>query len=157
MLEKHGVMPNPTWSLFRPICSTVMPPAACLPMARPLYSLYGGLLGMRPGPSGLPSSLPFPPMTLHNLNMAAQTVSMAQHHHHQHAKELQHSSSSPNSTPTPTPTPGGAPSPSGGSGGRSEGPHYPLAVYRYHPYSLAAMDKFKASPAETVSVDSTRL
>ena len=95
MMEKHGIVPSPTWSIFRPICSTVLPPASpCLP-TRPLYTLYGSLLGLRPGgtPGGLPTALPFPPVALHPLSVAAQSLSLA--HHQQQARELQHAVSAP--------------------------------------------------------------
>ncbi|XP_070190857.1 T-box transcription factor TBX20-like isoform X2 [Littorina saxatilis] len=148
MMEKHGMMPSTTWSLFRPICSTVLPPAApCLP-ARPLYTLYGGLLGLRP------PALPFPSMALHPLSMAAHQ-SLALSHQHQLPPASSPSSSASPSTLTSPPSP-----PVSGFGRSSEGrgveggSHMPLAMYRYHPYLPAVPDKYKAS--DSVAVDYSR-
>ncbi|XP_041377112.1 T-box transcription factor TBX20-like isoform X2 [Gigantopelta aegis] len=49
--EKQSIYPSSTWSVWRPLCSTMMGPAAFPP--RPLYTLYGGFLGINSG-------LPFP-------------------------------------------------------------------------------------------------
>ena len=155
MMEKHGIVPSPTWSIFRPICSTVLPPASpCLP-ARPLYTLYGSLLGLRSGPpGGLPPALPFPPMALHPLSVAAQSLSLA--HHHQQARELQHAVPSPSSSSSPSTFPAPPSPPAAGASRTGEGrvgEHVPLAMYRYHPY-LPLPDKFK-SP-DPVAVDYSR-
>ena len=155
MMEKHGIIPSPTWSIFRPICSTVLPPASpCLP-TRPLYTLYGSLLGLRPGPPGaLSPALPFPPVALHPLSVAAQSFSLA--HHQQQARELQHAVSSPSSSSPSTLT--APPSPPATVASRTGegrgGEHGPLTMYRYHPY-LPLPDKPFKSP-DPVAVDYSR-
>ncbi|XP_076449164.1 uncharacterized protein LOC143285653 [Babylonia areolata] len=182
MMEKHGILPSPTWSLFRPLCSSVLPPPApCLPLnARPLYTLYGGLLGLRAGPPGMPPSLPLSSLALHPMGMAAASLSLPHphhphhpHHHHQQqqqqqqqqqARERQIAASSPSSTSSPSggmsapspPAPGTSRASEGRGGGGEFGggaSHLPLTMYRYHPY-LPVPDKFSSS--ESVAVDYSR-
>ncbi|KAL8601086.1 hypothetical protein ACOMHN_040787 [Nucella lapillus] len=170
MMEKHGFLPSPSWSLFRPICSSVLPPPApCLPLnVRPLYNLYGGLLGLRAAPPGMPPSLPLSSLALHPMGMAAASLSLP-HHHQQQIRERQNAASSPSSTSSPSavmsapspPAPGTSRGAGEGRGGGGIGefggsaPHLPLSMYhhRYHPY-LPVPDKFGSS--ESVAVDYSR-
>lgn len=151
-MEKYSFLSAPTWSLFRPVCSTAAPPApTCLPAVRPLFSLYGGLLGVHPGHPGVT----FPHMAFNPLGLAAQSAALQQQHQQQQARELLFASPASSSSPSASSS---APSPPlregvlSGEGSGECGPQYPPGMYRYHPYLL---DKYKP-PSAPKAVDSCR-
>ncbi|XP_050397967.1 T-box transcription factor TBX20 isoform X2 [Patella vulgata] len=60
-VDNHEVMPNPAWSVWRPVCSSVNSSVA----SRNFYTLYGGLLGL--SNTGLPfPAIGFQPLPLPN-------------------------------------------------------------------------------------------
>lgn len=151
------MVPSPTWSIFRPVCSTLMPhPSPCL-SSRPLYTFYGGLFGLHPS-GGLSTGLPFPPVAFNPVGLAHTMLVQQQ----QQLSEMPHASSSSSSSPSPSKHTS-ATSPSIRRGERREReerrtsddrdctPRYPQALYRYHPYF--ALENKSKPPLKAVAID----
>ncbi|XP_046364793.2 T-box transcription factor TBX20-like isoform X2 [Haliotis rufescens] len=91
-MDKNGVFPSPTWSIWRPICSTMMN-SSYYTASRPFYTFYGGFLGLanssapfpsvafHPGLSGVNGYPPMREMTQPSASVAPSEHSPSPHHH----------------------------------------------------------------------------